>query len=71
MPSENAAGSRANGCTDEGTHQAGIVAVTSVALDRGAEISTGEETGGGSDGSPEDLSSDASVLPRASGFLGA
>src|SRR5688572_33497556 len=63
MPSKNATGGRADGCTDDGTHQARIVAVTPVALNRGAEGSTGEEPGGGSDRSPEDLSPDASFRP--------
>jgi hypothetical protein len=63
-PSKNATGRRADGRTDDGTLQAGIVAVASVAFNRGAQVSTGEEPACGSNERSEDLSPETSFRPR-------
>jgi hypothetical protein len=69
MPAKNASGRRADGHANEGALQARIVAVTSVAFDRGAQVSTGEEPACGSNDGPEDLSPEASFRSRASRIL--
>ena len=61
--------SRSDGRTDESTLQAGIVAVTSVAFNRGAQIPAGEEPARGSNDCPEDLPPEASFRPRVSSVL--
>ena len=66
MPAKNASGRCADGHTDEGALQARIVTVTSVAFDRGAQISTGEEPACSSHDGPEHLSPRTSFRPRAS-----
>ncbi len=68
-PSKNATGRRADGRTDESTLQAGIVAVTSVAFNRGAQISAGEEPARGSNDCPEELPPEASFRPRVPSVL--